>query len=226
MAAIGAASYGSSYGSSAALKGGAEGSRLSVSKPVSKPVGASAGTSASSNGQPLSSSEREQLEKLKSRDAEVKAHEQAHRSAGGQYAGPPSYTYQKGPDGANYAIGGEVSIDSSAIPKDPSATIAKLRQVQRAAQAPASPSVQDQRVAAAAGQAIAQALSEQSSSSTSSGSSPTSSGSSPTAAPATGKAPATAGTASLQSIRGLAAYGAAAGLGSPLRTNGGIGVFA
>jgi hypothetical protein len=61
----------------------------------------------------LSEGERKQLKELKSRDTEVRNHENAHQSAGGQFAGSPSYTYQAGPDGRRYAIGGEVSIDVS-----------------------------------------------------------------------------------------------------------------
>ncbi len=98
------------------------------------------------------------IDKLKTRDADVKAHEQAHRAAAGAYGGSPTYTYQKGPDGASYAIGGEVSIDTSPVPRDINATIAKEQQVQRAALAPADPSGQDIKVAAAAAAAISQAL--------------------------------------------------------------------
>jgi len=97
----------------------------------------------------LSEGEREQLKKLKSRDTEVRNHENAHQSAGGQFAGSPSYNYQTGPDGRRYAIGGEVSIDVSPE-KDPAATIAKMESVRRAATAPAEPSPQDFKVAAAA----------------------------------------------------------------------------
>jgi hypothetical protein len=97
----------------------------------------------------LSDGEREQLKKLKARDTEVRNHENAHQSAGGQFAGSPSYTYQTGPDGRRYAIGGEVSIDVSPE-KDPAATIAKMESVRRAATAPAEPSPQDFKVAAAA----------------------------------------------------------------------------
>jgi hypothetical protein len=97
----------------------------------------------------LSEGERKQLKELKTRDAEVRNHENAHQSAGGQFAGSPSYTYQAGPDGKRYAIGGEVSIDVSPE-KDPAATIAKMESVRRAATAPAEPSPQDFKVAAAA----------------------------------------------------------------------------
>ncbi|MBF0572350.1 MAG: SprA-related family protein, partial [Desulfamplus sp.] len=68
--------------------------------------------------------------------------------------------YQKGPDGVSYAVAGEVSIDTSQIPGDPQATVAKMRQVQRAALAPASPSNQDIKVASNAGALASKAMSE------------------------------------------------------------------
>jgi hypothetical protein len=104
----------------------------------------------------LSEGEHKQIDELKSRDAEVRTHENAHQSAGGQFAGSPSYTYQTGPDGRRYAIGGEVSIDVSPE-DDPAATIAKMERVSRAATAPAEPSPQDFKVAAAARRMMAEA---------------------------------------------------------------------
>lgn len=98
----------------------------------------------------LTDEERAQVKKLAARDREVKAHEAAHQAVGGQYAGPASFTFEQGPDGRRYAVGGEVSIDISAVPGDPDATIRKLRTVRRAALAPAEPSAQDRSVAAAA----------------------------------------------------------------------------
>ncbi|MDH5424598.1 MAG: putative metalloprotease CJM1_0395 family protein [Gammaproteobacteria bacterium] len=90
----------------------------------------------------------QQLQKLQSRDREVRAHEAAHVAAGGRYVSAgPSYTYQRGPNGRFYAIGGEVQIDVSAIPSNPEATLTKAEVVQRAALAPAQPSPQDLRVA-------------------------------------------------------------------------------
>ena len=78
----------------------------------------------------------------------VRAHEQAHKAAAGAHAkGGPTYEYQSGPDGKRYAVGGEVQIDTSPVPNDPQATIQKMQQVQRAANAPAEPSSQDRRVA-------------------------------------------------------------------------------
>jgi hypothetical protein len=87
-------------------------------------------------------------------DRKVRAHEQAHASVGGVYAGAPSFTYQTGPNGVRYAVGGEVSIDISSVPGNPEATLRKAEQVRRAALAPADPSPTDRQVAATA-QAIA-----------------------------------------------------------------------
>ena len=110
----------------------------------------------------LSDEETQQVEKLKARDREVRTHEQAHLAAAGPYArGGPTYTYQQGPDGQRYAIGGEVQIDTSPVPGDPEATIAKARVVRNAALAPAEPSSQDRAVAAAASQMEQQARAEQ-----------------------------------------------------------------
>lgn len=102
-------------------------------------------------------SEQKIVDQLASRDREVRAHEQAHAAVGGQYAGSPTYTYQRGPDGVSYAIGGEVSIDTSPIPNDPEATLRKAEQIARAANAPAEPSGQDRSVAAQAAKLAQQA---------------------------------------------------------------------
>ena len=103
-------------------------------------------------------SEIKLLRELKQRDREVRTHEQAHAAAGGQHvSGGPSYSYQRGPDGRQYAVGGEVQIDTSAVPGDSEATMRKMQQVQRAALAPAEPSAQDLAIAAEAAQKVAQA---------------------------------------------------------------------
>jgi len=101
--------------------------------------------------------EQQLIEKLSSRDREVRAHEQAHAAVGGKYAGSPTYTYQRGPDGASYAVGGEVPIDTSSIPNDPEATLRKAEQIARAASAPADPSGQDRAVASQAAKLAQQA---------------------------------------------------------------------
>ena len=108
----------------------------------------------------LSEGEQAQVEQLKDRDREVRAHEQAHAAVGGQYAGAPSYTYQTGPDNQRYAVAGEVAIDTSPIEGDPEATINKMTIVIAAALAPAEPSPQDRKVAALAQSQRAQAMAE------------------------------------------------------------------
>ncbi|MEL7312818.1 MAG: putative metalloprotease CJM1_0395 family protein [Pseudomonadota bacterium] len=97
----------------------------------------------------LSEQERAQVEELQARDREVRAHEQAHLAAAGPYAkGGIQYTFQRGPDGRLYAVGGQVSVDTSEIPDDPQATLRKAQTLRRAALAPAEPSRQDRAVAA------------------------------------------------------------------------------
>ena len=106
----------------------------------------------------LTDEERQLLKELRARDAEVRAHEQAHLAAAGPYAnGAPTYEYQTGPDGRQYAVGGEVSIDTSPVPGDPEATGRKAQTIKRAAVAPSDPSAQDRQVAAQAAQLEARA---------------------------------------------------------------------
>lgn len=100
------------------------------------------------------------IDQLKARDAEVRQHEQAHlAAAGGLALSGASYTYQRGPNGVNYAIGGEVQIDTSpgATPQE---TIARAAKIQAAALAPASPSGPDRAAAAQAQQMETQARAE------------------------------------------------------------------
>jgi hypothetical protein len=119
----------------------------SAAEPVDEPQ------SDSLNKSELTEGERQQVEELSRRDAEVRRHEEAHRAAAGPYArGGPQYTYETGPDNKRYAVDGKVNIDVSSIPGDPQATIAKMEQIRRAAAAPAESSGQDQAVAARAAQ--------------------------------------------------------------------------
>ncbi len=104
--------------------------------------------------------EQQQIRELAARDREVRAHEQAHAGLGGQFAGAPRYTFERGPDGVNYAVGGEVSIDTGKIANNAEASIEKARTVRRAALAPADPSPQDRRVAALATQIELEARTE------------------------------------------------------------------
>lgn len=122
------------------------------------------GDSETKSSSSLSESEAEQasaqaeIRSLKNRDREVRAHELAHVSVGGQYVtSGAQFSYQKGPDGVLYAVGGEVSIDTSAVPGDPRATLLKAQVVARAALAPATPSAQDRGVASQATSLMQQA---------------------------------------------------------------------
>ncbi len=108
----------------------------------------------------LSEAERALVQQLQQRDRAVRAHELAHVAAGGQYVtSPANYQYQVGPDGRRYAVGGEVSIDTS-VPADPEEALAKAEVIERAALAPVDPSPQDYRVAARARQMAAEARRE------------------------------------------------------------------
>jgi hypothetical protein len=108
----------------------------------------------------LSPDAQRQLDKLKATDRQVRAHEQAHMAAGGALVrGGASYSYQKGPDGQLYAVGGEVSIDVSPG-RTPEETISKAAQIRAAALAPADPSGQDRNVAAGAARLEAEARAE------------------------------------------------------------------
>jgi hypothetical protein len=109
----------------------------------------------------LDEDDKLQLQALKRRDQEVRAHEQAHLAAAGGYAkGGATFSYEKGPDGRLYAVGGEVSIDASEVAGNPQATLQKARTVTRAALAPANPSSADRSVAAKAAAMAAQAQQE------------------------------------------------------------------
>ena len=85
-------------------------------------------------------------------DRQVRAHEQAHLAAAAGLARGVSFTFVTGPDGQQYAVGGEVSIDTSPVSGDPRATIQKAQQIRAAANAPSNPSGQDRAVAAQASQ--------------------------------------------------------------------------
>ncbi|HHQ4748979.1 TPA: putative metalloprotease CJM1_0395 family protein [Aeromonas veronii] len=104
--------------------------------------------------------QEQQVQDLVERDKEVRTHEQAHQSAGGEYASSPTYQFTQGPDGKRYATGGEVQIDTSVVPGDPAATIAKMQQIRSAALAPAEPSAQDLAVARSATASEAKARKE------------------------------------------------------------------
>jgi hypothetical protein len=107
------------------------------------------------------SAESKELRELQARDQEVRAHEQAHLSAAGQFArSGAQFDFARGADGNLYAIGGEVKIDTAPVANDPQATLEKADIIRRAALAPADPSPTDQRVAAAASNMATEARAE------------------------------------------------------------------
>ncbi len=130
-------------------------------EPVNSIKPSSESSSSAGSESRLSDAEKKQIQELRARDREVRAHEQAHAAAAGALAkGAPAYEYQKGPDGQLYAVGGHVSIDTSAVSGDPKATLDKAGKIQRAALAPSQPSQQDRAVAAQAAALASQARAE------------------------------------------------------------------
>lgn len=108
-----------------------------------------------------SQQELQQIKELKARDRVVRAHEAAHVAAGaGVVKGGATFSFQRGPDGVQYAIGGEVQIDVSEVAGDPQATARKADRIRAAALAPAQPSSTDQAVAARASQMAIEARAE------------------------------------------------------------------
>ncbi|MEW6677865.1 MAG: putative metalloprotease CJM1_0395 family protein [Pseudomonadota bacterium] len=107
----------------------------------------------------LTPDQQAQVQKLKAADQKVRQHEAAHQSAGAGLTGGATYQYVRGPDGRQYAVAGEVSINTSPA-GTPEATLVKARQIRAAALAPADPSPQDRAVAAAASLMESQARAE------------------------------------------------------------------
>ncbi|MFQ5934609.1 MAG: putative metalloprotease CJM1_0395 family protein [Dehalococcoidia bacterium] len=68
-----------------------------------------------------------EIARLKARDAQVRAHEQAHvAAAGGLATGGPKFSFQRGPDGKLYAVG---AVPASATQMEAEAR-RELQQVQ------------------------------------------------------------------------------------------------
>jgi hypothetical protein len=109
----------------------------------------------------LSGDQLAAVRQLQATDRKVRAHEEAHLVVAGAYAtGGPSYDYEVGPDGQRYAVGGEVTLDTSPDPAGAEATVQKAKIIQAAAYAPVDPSNQDRMVAAQAAQMEATAEAE------------------------------------------------------------------
>lgn len=105
----------------------------------------------------FSEDEQRQLRELQQRDREVRAHEQAHVAAGGSLVIRGAvFEYETGPDGQRYAVGGEVTIDTSPG-RTPQETVTKAQRIIATALAPMDPSPQDRRVASDAQRMSAEA---------------------------------------------------------------------
>lgn len=120
-----------------------------------------AASAADKNSEGLDEQQQREVQALKARDSEVRAHEQAHlAAAGGLATSGASFQYVTGPDGQRYATGGEVGIDVSPVANDPRATLMKAETIRRAALAPAQPSGQDLSVASKAAAMASKASAE------------------------------------------------------------------
>lgn len=109
------------------------------------------------NSAQLSDADLQRVRELQQRDREVRAHELAHVAAGaGLILRGASFTYETGPDGQRYAVGGEVTIDTSPG-RTPEETLSKAGRIKAAALAPADPSPQDRQVASQADMMAAEA---------------------------------------------------------------------
>ena len=143
---------------SSAMTSAAFAARASLAAPNSARAADSRAAAAAADGasrpaaktDELTAQEQQQVLQLKQIDRQVRAHEQAHLSVGGDLVrGGASFTYQTGPDQQRYAVAGEVSIDVSPA-GTPQETLPKAAHIRAAALAPADPSAQDQSVAAQA----------------------------------------------------------------------------
>ena len=79
-----------------------------------KEAGSRSGASATAQVKALTPEQQQQVLQLREMDRKVRAHEQAHRSAGADLVcGGATFSYQTGPNDQRYAVSGEVSIDAS-----------------------------------------------------------------------------------------------------------------
>lgn len=111
------------------------------------------------DGKELSEHDEALLQKLQARDAKVRSHEAAHVMAAGGQASSPTYTYQTGPDGKRYAIGGSVNI-SIMTTGDSEADARRAKKAYRAAMATGEPSSRDMQTATLAQEMSARAMRE------------------------------------------------------------------
>lgn len=109
----------------------------------------------------LTDAERQSVDRLRQRDAQVRQEEQAHAGTAGSMAGPIVYEYATGPDGRQYAVGGAVSVRLSNPSGDPAKFADAAAKLSAAANAAHNPSAADLSAARKGYQAAAAALAEQ-----------------------------------------------------------------
>ena len=103
-------------------------------------------------GRELSPEQQQAVRQLQQIDQQVRRHEQAHlAAAAGIAVSGANFQFTQGPDGRQYAVAGEVRIDTSPG-RDPEDTIDKAQRIRAAALAPSDPSPQDRAVAVSADQ--------------------------------------------------------------------------
>lgn len=122
----------------------------STNAEVSSQAKSASKSDSTGNAVQLTPEEQQLVAQLKQTDSKVRAHEQAHLRVGADLVrSRANYSYQTGPDNRRYAVGGEVSIDTSSG-RTPEETIPKAQHIRATALAPADPSPQDHSVAAQA----------------------------------------------------------------------------
>ncbi len=91
------------------------------------------------------------VQQLEQTERSVREHERSHMMAARDLAiSSPNYRLEHGPNGQEYAVGGEVNINASTPTGDAEATIEKALKIERTALAPSDPSAKDMQVAAQA----------------------------------------------------------------------------
>lgn len=84
---------------------------------------------------------------LQQRDRQVRAHENSHLMVANGLAGTPIYQYQRGSDGHNYAISGQINMNTDVYAGKQERQLDQLQKIYRAALAPLNPSVKDLQIA-------------------------------------------------------------------------------
>ncbi len=145
---IKAETSGSGYGASSAALDGAQtkpgpAGDAGTSDQASRSSHAPAGPVAAKLPDQLTTSERADLAGLRQRDQQVRQEEKAHAAVAGDLAGPISYTYQLGPDGRQYAVGGSVGVQARTVTGDPIEAMRLSGRMAAAANAATNPSAQD-----------------------------------------------------------------------------------